>query len=52
VKPPYEDLSRLLGGDLPEPEAHALRARMAVEPAVRAAYEALGATVADVASLT
>jgi ferric-dicitrate binding protein FerR (iron transport regulator) len=51
VKPPYEDLSRLLGGDLPDPEAQALRARIEAEPAVRGAFDALSATVEDVASL-
>jgi len=51
VKPPYEQLSRLLAGDLPPEEAEELRRRTEDDPEVRAAFEEIRAAVQDVAAL-
>lgn len=51
MKPPYEDLSRLLDGDLPPDEAAALRARIRDEPEVAAAWASLQRLAADLAAL-
>lgn len=47
----YEELSRLLDGELPEPEADALRARIEAEPDVAAAWEAMRSLPQELASL-
>jgi hypothetical protein len=46
-----EDLSRLLDGDLPEPEAAALRGRIASDPEVARAWEAMASLPDALASL-
>lgn len=47
----HEELSRLLAGDLPEPEAAALRRRLATEPEVERAWQALQELVEAVQAL-
>lgn len=47
----YEELSRLLDGELPQDEAEALRTRIATEPELAAAWETLQALPADLAEL-
>jgi hypothetical protein len=48
---PYEDLSRLLDGDLDDEAAAALRARIAAEPDVAAAWAAMQRLPSDLAAL-
>ncbi len=51
MKPPYEQLSRLLAGELPAHDAERLRRLIDEDPEVRAAFDDLRAAVDDVGLL-
>jgi len=51
VKPPYEQLSRLLAGDLPPDEAGSLRRLIDEDVEVREAFDHMRAAIEDVAAL-